>query len=181
MASNYTTNFGLCQWEAADQVQRTDFNQDNAKIEAAILGRLGPIEIILQKTLTEQASYVLLDVSDVDWNQWSIAAVCTSVRISNTSEGQSSQFSVEGPSVSGNVFGSLCQRRPGPMMALLFPGRDASRKVCVLSFPGGDIACGNKLVSTDLTTYESITGFRFSISNPLKYPAGGVFTVFGIR
>lgn len=36
MASNYTTNFGLCQWEAADQVQRTEFNADNAKIDAAL-------------------------------------------------------------------------------------------------------------------------------------------------
>ena len=37
MASNYTENYGLCQWEATDQVLRTDFNEDNAKIEAAIL------------------------------------------------------------------------------------------------------------------------------------------------
>ena len=36
MASNYTNNYGLCQWEATDAVLRTDFNQDNAKIEAAL-------------------------------------------------------------------------------------------------------------------------------------------------
>ena len=36
MASNYTQNYGLCQWEATDQVLRTDFNQDNQKIDAAI-------------------------------------------------------------------------------------------------------------------------------------------------
>lgn len=36
MASNYTTNFGLCQWEAADQVQRTEFNVDNATVETAL-------------------------------------------------------------------------------------------------------------------------------------------------
>ena len=38
MASNYTTNYGLCQWEAGDQFVRSEFNQDNAKIDAA-LGR----------------------------------------------------------------------------------------------------------------------------------------------
>lgn len=37
MASNYTENYGLCQWEATDQVLRTDFNEDNQKIEAAFL------------------------------------------------------------------------------------------------------------------------------------------------
>lgn len=34
MASNYTENYGLCQWEATDQVLREEFNQDNAKIDA---------------------------------------------------------------------------------------------------------------------------------------------------
>jgi len=38
MASNYTKNYGLCQWEATDQVLRTDFNEDNTKIDAALKG-----------------------------------------------------------------------------------------------------------------------------------------------
>lgn len=33
---NYTQNCRLNQWEAADKVQRTDFNADNAKIDAAL-------------------------------------------------------------------------------------------------------------------------------------------------
>lgn len=36
MASNYTENFGLCQWEATDQVLRTEFNEDNTKIDMAL-------------------------------------------------------------------------------------------------------------------------------------------------
>lgn len=36
MASNYTEKYKLCQWEATDAVLRTDFNEDNQKIEAAI-------------------------------------------------------------------------------------------------------------------------------------------------
>ena len=38
MASNHTTNFELCQWQADDQVKRTDFNEDNAKIDSALKG-----------------------------------------------------------------------------------------------------------------------------------------------
>ena len=38
MASNQTTNYGLNQWEATDQVLRTEFNADNAKIDAALKG-----------------------------------------------------------------------------------------------------------------------------------------------
>ena len=33
---NRTTNYKLCQWEADDKIQRTDFNADNAKLDAAI-------------------------------------------------------------------------------------------------------------------------------------------------
>ena len=36
MASNQTSNYGLNQWEATDQVLRTDFNADNDKIDAAL-------------------------------------------------------------------------------------------------------------------------------------------------
>lgn len=33
---NYTQNYKLNQWAALDKVQRTDFNADNAKIDAAL-------------------------------------------------------------------------------------------------------------------------------------------------
>ena len=36
MATNHTTNYELSQWLSADQVLRTDFNADNAKIDAAL-------------------------------------------------------------------------------------------------------------------------------------------------
>ena len=36
MSTNHTTNYNLNQWEAADKVLRTDFNEDNAKIDAAL-------------------------------------------------------------------------------------------------------------------------------------------------
>ena len=39
MASNYTTNYQLNQWEAGDQVLRTEFNQDNQKIDTAVAGK----------------------------------------------------------------------------------------------------------------------------------------------
>jgi len=38
MPSSYTPNYNLNQWEADDRVQRTDFNADNAKIDAALSG-----------------------------------------------------------------------------------------------------------------------------------------------
>ena len=36
MASGYTTNYSLCQWQPEDSFLREEFNQDNARIDAAI-------------------------------------------------------------------------------------------------------------------------------------------------
>lgn len=33
---NRTSNYNLCQWEETDRVRRTDFNEDNVKLDAAI-------------------------------------------------------------------------------------------------------------------------------------------------
>ena len=38
MASNHTQHYELSQWQATDEVVRTDFNADNAKIDAALHG-----------------------------------------------------------------------------------------------------------------------------------------------
>lgn len=36
MATNHTAHYQLNQWEPTDQVLRTDFNADNAKVDAAL-------------------------------------------------------------------------------------------------------------------------------------------------
>ena len=36
MASGYTSNYGLCQWQRSDKFLREEFNQDNEKIDAAV-------------------------------------------------------------------------------------------------------------------------------------------------
>ena len=38
MASGQTANYQLNQWEAEDKVLRTEFNADNAKLDAALTG-----------------------------------------------------------------------------------------------------------------------------------------------
>ena len=38
MATNHTANYQLNQWEATDQVLRSDFNEDNVKVDTALTG-----------------------------------------------------------------------------------------------------------------------------------------------
>ena len=58
MASNQTSNYGLNQWEATDQVLRTEFNADNAKIDAALKG-LADKDAELEGTLAGQAAEIV--------------------------------------------------------------------------------------------------------------------------
>lgn len=56
MASNYTENYQLCQWEATDQVKRTEFNADNAKVDEALKGHDDEIAALAaQDTVLESA------------------------------------------------------------------------------------------------------------------------------
>ena len=53
MSTNQTTNYELNQWLSADQVLRTDFNADNAKLDAALAD--------LEADVSEKASQTALD------------------------------------------------------------------------------------------------------------------------
>ena len=54
-----TTNYQLNQWEATDQVQRVDFNADNAKIDAAI-GAVDAKADALAETKADQSALTAL-------------------------------------------------------------------------------------------------------------------------
>ena len=53
MSTNQTTNYELNQWLSTDQVLRTDFNADNAKLDTALAD--------LEEDVSEKASQTALD------------------------------------------------------------------------------------------------------------------------
>lgn len=64
MASNFTPNLGLCQWQRTDPFTVDEFNQDNARIDAALGAQ--PYKVLLRQTLSQNAGSILLDLSAVD-------------------------------------------------------------------------------------------------------------------
>ena len=120
MSTNHTTNYNLNQWEATDKVLRTEFNADNAKIDAALkshddaiaaetaareaavsgkadaatvaalsqavsgkadqadvdaLADKAGTQLISRVTLSAAAEDFNLDLSSVDWDQWSTVTI----------------------------------------------------------------------------------------------------------
>lgn len=59
MASNYTGHYQLNQWEAGDKVLRTDFNEDNLKIDGALAEGAAALELVKASALKIAAgSYI---------------------------------------------------------------------------------------------------------------------------
>ena len=79
MASNHTPNYNLNQWQATDQVKRTDFNEDNAKIDAALAQARDHAGMHLIQEATIQSGRTAIDfyidVRGFDWSQYSIVCV----------------------------------------------------------------------------------------------------------
>lgn len=65
MASNYTENYGLCQWEATDNFVRTEFNADNAKLDQE-LGRVDAMATELSRAVPN-LSYTVYDLAMKDY------------------------------------------------------------------------------------------------------------------
>ena len=62
MATNQTANYDLNQWLSTDQVLRTDFNADNAKLDAALAGKAEAETVsALQTAVAAKAEQTALD------------------------------------------------------------------------------------------------------------------------
>ena len=78
-----TTNYQLCQWDGEDRILRTDFNADNAKIDAAIADNAAAIAAeaearaagdfrvkLLDKTTASQQPNVSVNLSSIDFSPY---------------------------------------------------------------------------------------------------------------
>ena len=69
---NYTKNYQLNQWDAADRVLREDFNEDNRKIEEALkeAASQSTFEKIAELYLTGGSRSVTLTLPDINWSHY---------------------------------------------------------------------------------------------------------------
>ena len=176
----YTQHYQLPQWVETDRILMEDFNDMTEKIDAAIFSRLGPAEVIQQLTITNDTDWgeVILDISDLDWSQWSFLMVeyrCT-FNPHNTPEG-SAILVLDTSSDGGSDSVTLISRNPaGPTLAILAPLRSGARPITSLGFPGGTLV-------THADAFQ--TGYRFRVAATANfYPhitGTGALTLYGIH
>ena len=70
-----TEHYQLNQWDGADRVLRTDFNEDNAKIDGALHALAGRGMATRLKTFTTTGTVTgtavyTMDLQGIDWAAW---------------------------------------------------------------------------------------------------------------
>ncbi len=78
MASNYTSSYNLNQWSASDRVLRTEFNADNAKIDAALAGKASASSVSSLQTTVNGLKTSKADKSALDSLQTTVNGLKTS-------------------------------------------------------------------------------------------------------
>jgi hypothetical protein len=184
----YTENLGLNQWEASDRIQHSDFNADNVKLDAAILGRL-EITKLLEVVPTAASNTILLDVSQIAFPDWQIVAMETTLKgsaayrigLQANEQGASAGYSATGSNSSNT--GSLLplnNTADGSLteLTLFFPLRSSVQKLYACVF------------SADRFYYGYDSGVAFSALQSLKLApysttqtllSGGKITLWGVK
>ncbi len=132
MASNYTTNYSLCQWQPTDQVQRTDFNADNAKLDAALAGKLGHAELIRTVTLEGGGSLLEVALNDIDWNEWEFVLLTMTDDLSAPDGLHKVHLTLNNgtiPCYNSADTGNIATMTGMPFLLMLLPLHDSSRQL----------------------------------------------------
>ena len=87
-----TTNYQLNQWEKTDRILMDDFNADNQKIEAALLGKV-PMTLLYDETLTDKNVRIDLDAAGQHWEKY--AFVLLTYTPTPNSPGYTMRISIE--------------------------------------------------------------------------------------
>ena len=169
MASQQTPNYKLSRWAGTDRILMEDFNADNAKIDAAIAGRLGPIEEIKRMTLSDPSNLPTLDLSGMDLSRWSLLALSI-WPVSSAASDASYQFTLN--NTDGNPSSYIHKQPEGEMLHLFFPRRSGENKATVLTLPGGSLSRVN-------CTFASLKGI--ALGGPRTFTSGTTLTLYGIR
>ena len=133
---NQTTNYQLSQWEATDRILMSDFNADNAKIDAA-LATIGHSQLIRTVTTEHSVSNISLQVDNIDWNEWELVMLHFPYRAGVLQESDHFSCSINGGQVAGSnstAVGNFLRTGPYPYLLIFLPWHDASRQVQAVSF-----------------------------------------------
>jgi len=168
MASNYTSNYGLCQWQASDKVLRTEFNADNAKIDAAIAAVDGRVDSLD----SSKASVPALDSlkSKVNTLSTTVSGQGDTLKLKGNCQITVSTYTGNGQDTRTHTF----PRRPvlffitGP--AVIFTGYGSTYTINCAGSHGIEVTwSGNSATFKSISAYTSNNALAIGNSNNVTY------------
>jgi len=182
MSTNHTTNYNLCQWEAEDQVKRTDFNTDNAKLDAALTGKLGRSELIKTVSVPGGFSGFQLSLEDINWNEWEYVSFFFFVP-TNALKDRSAflRCTLSGKNGGINSYGgkhtdSFAYSGPYSFFVMVFPRHDENSKILGVCISN---ECSASITEVPFSQLESL--YLNYTSSSYNMGQGITVTIYGIR
>lgn len=182
-----TTNYQLNQWENTDRILRTDFNRDNAALDAALAKKL-ELTPIREVVPSASANAIELDVSDIDFSQWRVVIMETAlvgnqydILIRPNGGTTGTYYHMKGTTPSTGALGSVTSIDDGSLptgQVIFLPLYCPARKVTALILHNLDFYCGSDTEVTfqDLT---SLTLVPWSTKGTLG--SGGKIAFLGVK
>lgn len=173
-----TENYQLNQWEAGDRILMADFNNDNAKIEAALADKLGKSQMIAQMTIGSGVREYYADLSGVDWNAWEIVMVTLDMPpLSDTSIPMGCTVCDKDRttiSLYGTASYGVCSYAPGPLFMAFFPHRNAENPIHAIAI------CASPNCAYCATPFSDVAYLHFGYNAQSYALAGRQITIWGI-
>ena len=180
MASNQTSNYGLCQWEATDQVLREEFNADNQKIDEALAGirtaaKVAGTKLLKSLVLETDTPLMNLDLSDINWAAYS----CVYIGLEPILSGKGTMSVAFGSMNMGTMSSITTSSTTGPRnvgLLILYPLFSAERRAAPILVGVGE--GGFKQMDIPFSSASSVF---LSSDSSLTLKAGSAIRVWGAK
>jgi len=129
-----TEHYQLNQWELPDRVQMQDFNNDNAKIDAALAGKLGAVQILEERTSQGTIIGSFSTRFGLDCSEWEYIALLVEFPKVEGVTATNVKFSID----ERDVFATPAVILPNQsFLFLMRPGYDGTKETQGVVFGGG--------------------------------------------
>lgn len=169
-----TEHYELNQWELSDRIRMEDFNADNAKIAAALAGKMGAWELLRTRDIQGSLNHSGPFLANRDWEPYNCVAIFFDVQV--LSLNSSSTFTWTLCKAGGLLDDYKYTTPPGSAIFLFFPMQDNDNLV-----KGIFIGPGTANAITINLPFRDFSGYSLSSRSTTGTETKTVMTVYAMR
>jgi hypothetical protein len=144
-----TQNYQLNQWDATDRILREDFNEDNARIDAALEGTK-PFTKLKEFTISQTGTQVEANISDIDFSQYHyvildiLGSMSGSLKFYCNTPAGSSYMYFSGNSTFYNSLGNIVSNAAGKISGriIFFPYHNGEERLTCVTHSQSSLTFG---------------------------------------